>query len=93
MIHVVIERQVAEGMLSTYEQLLKTALQRTFIVHGFISGEAFHDTEDENHRVLICKWRSEKDWHRWSQSEERKNLLSAMAPILAKDEKVTVLLN
>lgn len=93
MIHVVIERQVAEGMLSTYEQLLKTALQRTFIAHGFISGETFQDVKDENHRILICKWRTEKDWQRWQFSEERKSLLSAMRPILATQEKVTVLKN
>ena len=93
MIHVVIERQVAEGMLSTYEQLLKTALQRTFVVHGFISGETFEDIKDENHRILVCKWRSERDWQRWFRSEERKSLISAMMPVLAMEEKVTLLKN
>lgn len=93
MIHVLIERQIAEGMLSTYEQLLKTALQRTFVVHGFISGEAYHDVDNEHHRFLICKWRSIQDWQRWSHSQERKDLLAAMTPILATEERVVILQN
>lgn len=93
MIHVIIERQIAEGMLSTYEKLLKTALQRSFTMHGFISGEAFNDLNDEHHRVLICKWRSEQDWNRWFRSDERRTLLNAMLPILDREEKVTVLKN
>lgn len=91
MIHVLIERQIAEGMLSTYEQLLKTALQRTFVVHGFISGESFHDATDENHRFLLCKWRTAQDWQRWYSSTERKSLISTMTPILSTEEKITVL--
>lgn len=93
MIHVLIERQIAEGMLSTYEQLLKTALQRTFVVHGFISGEAYHDVDNENIRFLMCKWRSKQDWNRWSQSQERIDLQAAMRPILALEERISILKN
>lgn len=93
MIHVVIERQVAEGMVSTYEQLLRTALQRSFVAHGFVSGEAFQDLNDPHRRILICKWRSEQDWQRWSHSEDRMELMNAMRPILATEEKVILLTN
>lgn len=93
MIHVLIERRIAEGMLSTYEQLLKTALQRTFIAHGFISGEAFHNIDDENHRFFWSKWRSAQDWQRWYRSNERRELIAAMKPILSQEEKITVLKN
>ncbi len=93
MIHVLIERQIAEGMLSTYNQLLKTALQRTFVAHGFISGESFHDMNNPNHRYLWCKWRSLQDWQRWYHSKERGELLNAMTPILAQDEQITIMEN
>lgn len=91
MIHVLIERQIAEGMISTYEQHLNSALQRSFIMHGFISGEAFRDQEDAHRRFLWTKWRSVQDWSRWHHSQVRRDLMTAMAPILVRDEKITIL--
>ncbi len=93
MIHVLIERHVAEGMLSTYEEFLKKALQRTFVAHGFVSGEAFHSVEDENHRFLWCKWRSHQDWTRWYHSRERQELVNTMKPLLSQEEKISILKN
>lgn len=91
MIHVLIERELAEGMISTYEQLLKGALRRTFVVGGFMSGEAFADVDNKHKRILWCKWRSLEDWQRWYHSDERRELVSQMRPMLNRDEKITVL--
>lgn len=91
MIHVLIERHIAEGMLSTYNQMLRSALQQTYVEHGFISGEEFHDITDEHCRYLICKWRTVQDWHRWSHSEARKKLIHVMQAIMEREEKVTLL--
>lgn len=93
MVHVLIERQIADGMISTYEELARKALHRTYIAAGFISGEAFIDATNPNNRFLLCKWRSEQDWRRWSQSYERLELTNKIAPILQEPERVTVLKN
>ena len=91
MIHVLIERELADGMISTYEQLLKNALRRTFVANGFMSGEAFVDIDNPHKRVLWCKWRNLEDWQRWLHSEERRDFTRLMRPILKYDEKITVL--
>ena len=91
MIHVLIERQVAEGMSSNYEQVLKTALQQSYVTHGFISGESYSDLDKPNNRYLLCKWRSLQDWQRWARSDERQSLMRLMKPLLTGEEKVTVL--
>lgn len=93
MIHVLIERHIAQDMLSTYEKQSRAALQQTYLVHGFISGEAFANTEDINHRFLLCKWRTHQDWNRWYESVERKELMNNIAPILSEPEKVLILEN
>ncbi len=91
MIHILIERQIADGMLSTYEENSRKALQYTYIVPGFIAGEAFTDTHDTHHRLLLCKWRSLEDWQKWYASEDRQNLMNLIAPILLQPEKITLL--
>ncbi len=93
MIHVMIERHIGEGMVSTYDELSRKALQRTYIVHGFISAEAFVNNNDVHHRFLLCKWRTQQDWNRWAQSPERMELMSRIAPILSTPEKVILLEN
>lgn len=93
MIHVLIERRIADGMTSTYEELAKNALHRCYTAKGFISGEAFTDVHANDRRFLLCKWRTELDWRRWQASEEREALINQIAPILEEPEKVTVLKN
>ncbi|WP_018277624.1 antibiotic biosynthesis monooxygenase family protein [Teredinibacter turnerae] len=93
MIHVLIERHLHEGQLATYLDQAKRALQHTYAVPGFISGEAFYDLNDENHRLLLCKWKSLESWQRWLQSSERLEILSAVHAILTQPEKITLLDN
>lgn len=91
MIYVLIERRIAEGMASTYEQAARDMLQQTYVVEGFISGEAYEDMQDHNHRFLLCKWRTLRDWQRWLHSEKRAELINRFAPILQEPEKFTLL--
>lgn len=91
MVHVLIERCIADGMTSTYEELARKAMHRTYIAPGFISGETFFDAHAPNRRFLLCKWRSERDWQAWSISEQRTEFTNQIAPILEEPERVTVL--
>lgn len=91
MVHVLIERQIAHGMLSTYEKNSRSALRQTCLKHGFVTGELLIDEQDENHRFLLCKWRKLDDWEQWYRSRERMELMNTINPILASSEKITVL--
>lgn len=93
MIHVLIERYIARGMLSTYETNCVTALQQICGVSGYISGETFIDKHDENHRYVLCKWRKIEDWETWYRSRDRMELMNTITPILEHPEKITVLEN
>lgn len=91
MIYILIERRIAEGMSSTYDDTARNMLQQTYAVPGFISGEAYEDMHDHNHRFLLCKWRSLSDWQRWLHSEQRAELINHFAPVLHEPEKITLL--
>ncbi len=93
MIHVLIERQIADGQLSTYELHCKKALQQSYVEHGFIAGEVFFDIKDKHHQFVFCKWRTEQDWNRWYQSDERLEIMNAISPILVQPERISILSN
>lgn len=93
MIQVLIERQIVDGMLSTYEELARKAMHRTYVAPGFIAGESFFDSDEPHRRFLLCKWRSRQDWKRWAGSHERMELVSRIAHILNEPERVVVLEN
>lgn len=91
MVHVLIERYIAEGMISTYEELARKAMHRSYVAPGFISGESFIDAHAPHRRLLLCKWRSERDWLLWSTSDLRTEFTNQIAPILEEPERVIVL--
>lgn len=93
MIHVLIERHIADGMLSTYDELARKAMHRTYIAPGFVAGESFIDAHDPHRRFLLCKWRSPQDWYQWAHSDERLELVSKITPILLEPERVVVMEN
>lgn len=93
MIHVLIERYIAEDMISTYNELARKALHRTYMAPGFVSGESFTDSHDPHRRFLLCKWRSPQDWYLWEKSDERMDLVSQIIPILMEPERVVVMEN
>jgi len=91
MIKVIIEREIAEGMESTYEQIMKNMLRSMVEAPGYVSGVNYKDVKKSSHRVIITTWQSEQAWKQWKHTDERAALLSAIAPILKDQEKITVL--
>lgn len=90
MIRVIIERHIAPTLEGPYEQIAKRTLQTAISAGGFISGESLKDCYDPNRRVILSTWRSVQDWQRWAASEERKNMMTEMSPILETEEKVNI---
>lgn len=92
MIRVLIERHIAETLEAAYEERSRKILQQAVAAPGFISGETLVDANDPNHRLTLANWRSEADWDRWYRSEQRRDLLTEVQPMMDQDEKITVLL-
>lgn len=91
MIRVLIERHIAESLEAAYEERSRRVLQNAVSAPGFVSGETLVDIHDSNHRFTLANWRSEAHWQRWLQSEERKELMAELIPMMDRDEIVTVL--
>lgn len=93
MIHVLIERHIADGMESTYEDAARKTLHTAYSAPGFINGETFYDMQHSNHRYVLSKWRSSQDWMNWYKSDARKDMMNQLNPILEDQETITLLEN
>ena len=91
MIRVLIERHIADDLAEHYEKAARNTLQVATQAHGFISGESLKNSNDPNHRVVMATFRTIQDWQRWHSSEERKQIMEAIMPMLETEEKVTIL--
>lgn len=91
MIKVIIERVIAEGLEAPYEQAIAELLTVMTRARGYLSGESLVDARQPNHYVVIARWSDEHSWDQWFRSEDRKQILNAIAPFLQTDEKFTVL--
>ncbi len=91
MIRVIIERHIAHTLETTYDTVSKRTLQTAVSAPGFISGESLRNADDKNHCMILSNWRSVQDWHRWFASEERKEMMNELNPILETEEKITIL--
>lgn len=91
MIKVLIDRQIAEDMESTYEEAIKQTLSAIVSAPGYVSGASYKDCSDSNHRIIITNWRTLEDWQRWNHSPERKEVIASIKPILMREERFTIL--
>ena len=91
MIKVLIERNVSPDMISTYIKNSQHALQQSHIVPGFISGESYHDVDNHQRRFVLGTWKTKQDWLNWRDSDERKDLLNSITPILLEPERIAIL--
>jgi len=90
MIKVIIERNIAEGLELNYLDAIRTTLKSVLEAPGYISSESLTDVHRPNHRIIVTNWTSVQAWEKWKHSEERKNALANIAPILNGEEKITV---
>jgi len=91
MIKVIIEREVAEGLESHYEKAVGELLSVMTNAPGYISGESLVDAKRSNHYLVIAKWTTESAWSQWYGSDERKRLMTVLAPFMQTDEKFILL--
>ena len=91
MIKVIIEREIAEDMASTYDAAIKNTLRAILEAPGYKSGATYKDVKDDNRRIIITNWSDLESWQTWASSPERANVISAIQPILKQQEKITIL--
>lgn len=90
MIRVLIERHIADELAIHYDKAARDTLQLAMQAHGFISGEALRDAYNHNHRIVIATYRTLQDWQRWASSEERREMMASINPMLESEEKVSI---
>lgn len=91
MIRVLIERNVADGLEHYYDCTIKRTVSRVIKAPGCISGESLRDANNSRRRIVMSKWNSVEDWENWFYSDERREVVSEVAPLLEGTEKVTIL--
>lgn len=91
MIHVMIERIIADGLSDYYNNAIKRTIHAATHAPGCLSGESLVDTDNNNRRIVLSTWRSKYDWDNWYHSEARQEALNDVRPLLEHDEKVTIL--
>ncbi|MEE4244892.1 MAG: antibiotic biosynthesis monooxygenase family protein [Kangiellaceae bacterium] len=91
MIRVIIERHIKPGLYDDYATVIRQAKKQATKKTGFMGGELYTDTNDDNKIVIIAAWANEENWHEWDNSEERKALTAELKDFLVTDEKVTIL--
>jgi len=90
MIKVIIERIIADGLEPNYQHAIRDTLKAVLDAPGYISSESLTDVHKPSHRIIITNWRSVQAWDMWYHSQERKEALAEITPILDGGEKITV---
>lgn len=86
-----IERQIADDLADHYQQRANSALQTAMGTRGFISGESLQDANDPNHRIIFANYRTLDHWLTWYHSDERREIMSGLRPMLVNEEKITIM--
>jgi len=90
MIRVFIERRVPSELIDVYNALARENLQSAMSTTGFISGEVLFDINDTEKRLIVATYRTLNDWSRWYHSEERRNMMARITPMLEQAEKISI---
>lgn len=91
MTYVLIERQIAEGMESTYEEAARRLLTNAYHTDGFVDGHTYLEQGNPLRRFTLSEWKTVSHWEQWYNSEERREQMALLTPLLAREERVTIL--
>ena len=91
MIYVLIEREIAEDMASTYEEAARQLLTNAYHTEGFIDGHTYLEQGNPLRRFTLSQWKTAQHWAQWYNSEERQEQMMHLTPLLAHEERITIL--
>lgn len=90
MIKVFINRKVPHELQTPYTEVAKAILHASMKSEGFIKGEVMHDINDPEHRLVVATYKTLDDWNRWYLSQERRELMNRLQPMLERDELIKI---
>jgi len=90
MIRVLIERQVRDGNLEHYKDIISRAKLLAGHTTGFIAGEMLSDLEDPNRVLVISLWDDEGAWSQWKHSNDRADLNQQLSHLLRGPESIRI---
>lgn len=93
MIRVLIERRIAEGLEHYYDSTVKRTITQVVSAPGCIAGESLKDTLDPQRRIILSKWETLAHWEAWLNSDERKQVVAELSPLLEGQERITLLVH
>lgn len=91
MIYVLIEREIAEDLEATYEEAARQLLTNAYRTDGFVDGHTYTELDNPLRRFTLSQWKSVQHWQQWYSSEQRREQMSQLAPMLAHEERITIL--
>ena len=93
-VKVLIERKVIAQPGNEVQVLaiMKEIRARCLDQAGYISGETLRDNDDPSTLLVMSTWFGQGDWKTWHDSPVRKQLMSRLRPLLARPERIRILL-
>ncbi|WP_231756987.1 antibiotic biosynthesis monooxygenase family protein [Microbulbifer elongatus] len=91
MIYVLIEREIAEDLETTYEDAARKLLTNAYQTTGFVDGHTYTELDNPLRRFTFSRWKSVLHWQQWYDSEERRDQMAQLSPMLAQEERITIL--
>jgi heme-degrading monooxygenase HmoA len=90
-VQIIIRRKVKQGQQA--KELVPLILQlRAIAIHqpGFISSDTWSDMEDPGECLVISRWQTAEDWHRWVRSEKRSKIESKIEALTGQKSEYKV---
>ena len=91
MIYVLIEREIAADKMDEYEAAARKLLNNAYRTVGFVDGQTYTEKGNPQRRFTLSKWQTADQWEHWYTSEERRAQMAQLNPMLAQDERITIL--
>ncbi|WP_346839575.1 antibiotic biosynthesis monooxygenase [Microbulbifer sp. SAOS-129_SWC] len=91
MIYVLIEREIAADKMTAYEEAARKLLNNAYRTVGFVDGQTYTEKDNPLRRFTLSKWQTVDQWEHWYTSEERRAQLAQLSPMLADEERITIL--
>lgn len=89
---VVVSRKVKPGCEQAYEEWMHGVIQVSSQYEGHLGANVFRPTDDEHpDYVLIFSFDSQENLDKWNRSDDRREWLAKMAPLVATSTKPQIL--
>ncbi len=89
-IRVFIRRSVPEGKIDALREHIDRLRNLTSGQPGYISGETMRRIDRSGEILVISKWKTEKDWHCWFESETRNQVQRKIDDLLGTETRYEI---